>query len=149
MWATDKKGNSTDIGCGNFDLPDDTELEINNGNKSDCQQWWAIVGTEIPGDNNFLMEHIRPDIDCCEKNTQENHQKFPWSAPGTAPVVSPCGAMGADCAKLRLKETTVSLKNAFKMSISNSLAMSNGSSKIMNTTIRNQQKSMQIGLSSK
>ena len=94
LWATDKKGNSTDIGCGNFDLPDDTELEINNGNKSDCQQWWAIVGTEIPGDNNFLMEHIRPDIDCCEKNTQEIHQKFPWGDPGTAPVVSPCGGMG-------------------------------------------------------
>jgi len=94
LWATDKNGDSTDIGCGNFDLPDDTEFEINNGNKLDCQQWWSTVGTEIPGEANFLIDQIRPDIDCSEENTEELHQKFPWSAPGTAPVVSPCGAMG-------------------------------------------------------
>ena len=94
LWATGKKGDSTDIGCGNFDLPDDTEFEIHNGNKPDCQQWWATVGTEVPGEANSLIDQIRPDVDCSEENTQELHQKFPWSAPGTAPVVSPCGAKG-------------------------------------------------------
>merc|ERR1719167_312343 len=78
LWATDKNGDSTDIGCGNFDLPDDTEFEINNGNKLDCQQWWSTVGTEIPGEANFLIEKIRPDIDCSEENTEKLHQKFPW-----------------------------------------------------------------------
>ena len=46
--------------------------------------------------------------------------------------------IATDCAKLRLKETTVSLKNAFKMAISNSLEMRNGFPKMINIWIRKQ-----------
>ena len=94
MWATDKNGDSTDLSCGTFDLPKDTEFENASGRKPDCQNWWSSIGNEIPGEPTIPVDLIQPNVDCAPENTEELHERFPWSAPGTTPLYSPCGAMG-------------------------------------------------------
>ena len=83
----------SDIGCGTLDLPKDTEFEIASGKKPDCLHWW-FTSSEIPGERTLSNEQMQPDKDCSLDRTENIHQKYPWNAPGTAHVISPCGTMG-------------------------------------------------------
>ena len=96
MWAYDRNGNENSLGCGKLRLPEDTEFEIASGKKPDCLQYWFTAGAEIPGEPIPYMEEIQPDVDCSRENTENIHQRYPWNAPGTAPVFSPCGALGGN-----------------------------------------------------
>ena len=95
MWEYDSRGNRNHIGCGKLDLPEDSEFELASGEKPDCIKWW-YSSSEITGEptNQHSTEHMDPEKDCSNEQTGSLYQKYPWSAPGTAPVFSPCGAMG-------------------------------------------------------
>ena len=94
LWGYDIKGNEAKLGCGKLELPEDTQFEIAAGSKPDCLQYWMSAGSEIPGKLTLSAEHMQPDVDCAAEHTEKDFHRFPWSAPGTASVFSPCGAMG-------------------------------------------------------
>ena len=88
MWEYDSRGNRNNIGCGKLDLPEDSKFVLASGEKPDCIKWW-FFSSEIIG-----TKQMQPKADCSNEQTGSLHQNYPWSAPGTAPVFSPCGAMG-------------------------------------------------------
>ena len=93
MWEYDSSGNRNYIGCGKLNLPEDSEFELASGEKPDCIKFW-FSSTEIPGEGTHLTKQLQSEEDCYFEQTGSLYHKYPWSAPGTAPVFSPCGAMG-------------------------------------------------------
>jgi len=93
MWEYDSSGNRTNIGCGKLDLPEDSEFELALGEKPDCIKFW-FSSSEIPGEGTVSTKQMQPEDECFLEQTGSLYHKYPWSAPGTAPVFSPCGAMG-------------------------------------------------------
>ena len=93
MWEYDSRGNRNHIGCGKLDLPEDSEFELALEEKPDCIKFW-FSSTEIPGEGTHLTKQLQSEEDCYFEQTGSLYHKYPWSAPGTAPVFSPCGAMG-------------------------------------------------------
>ena len=97
-WAynTSNHGYLTHIGCNVLDLPRDTEFDAqaNDNQAADCLQYWFTNDVIIPGDATLSPEMLVPDNTCNGNAGNNNQVKFPWNAPGTAPVLSPCGTMG-------------------------------------------------------
>merc|ERR1711915_876008 len=93
-WFWDE-GKENHIGCGVLGLPDDTEFTQKNNKQPDCLKYWFSHGMEIPGHATIPDEAAQNEITCVgQAGHNDNHKRFPWSAPGTAPVYGPCGANG-------------------------------------------------------
>ena len=97
-WWFDENGDRSYVGCGNLDLPA-TEFEEVKAKKPDCQEMWFTGGAVLPEDQEpTLPEYMsQPEVKCIGQsgeNDTEAQATFPWSAPGAAPVMSPCGTMG-------------------------------------------------------
>ena len=96
-WAWEMgTGHLTEIGCGVLDLPEGTEFDAqaNEKQEEDCMQFWFSNGVEIPGNATIPPEMSQPEVTCNGNAGNNNQVKFPWNAPGSAPVFSPCGTMG-------------------------------------------------------
>jgi len=93
-WFWDE-GKENHIGCGVLGLPDDTEFTQKNNKQPDCLKYWFSHGVEIPGHATIPDEAAQNEITCVgQAGHHDTHKKFPWNAPGTAPVYGPCGANG-------------------------------------------------------
>ena len=98
-WFFDDDGNDNKIGCGMIPLPENFEFsDVYPGDQygdPDCLvRWWADA-VEIPGPRTIPDEFSQPNVECVNQaGNDEAWHKFPWAAPGSAPVYSPCGAMG-------------------------------------------------------
>merc|ERR1719516_337860 len=92
----DQAGHDTKVGCGVLDLPH-TEFEDHSGRKTDCMNFWFNNDVLIPGHATIPGEIDQSEIVCQGQAGHHNHDKmkFPWHAPGTAPVFGPCGTLGA------------------------------------------------------
>merc|ERR1711970_1093226 len=94
----DEKGRETEMGCGVLDLPDN-EFEHSNGHfQADCLMYWFSNKVEIPG-LAVLPEYMsQPETTCIHQAGANDHgKKFPWHAPGTAPIFGSCGTLGGHC----------------------------------------------------
>merc|ERR1711970_367933 len=97
-WYWDEHGGSNHIGCGVLDLPEDNEYSNeHNGKAPDCMNFWFSNGVKIPG-HATIPEYIsQSDITCIHQaGAHDTDKKFPWNAPGTAPVYGPCGSLGGE-----------------------------------------------------
>ena len=59
---------------------------------------WFTAQTEIPGEVTLPLEMSQPEVLCIgqeAENDLDEMAKKPWSAPGTAFMISPCGNLGA------------------------------------------------------
>ena len=97
-WWHDENGDKSNIGCGSLDLPP-TEFEEVKGKKPDCQEMWFSGGAKLPEDQEpTLPDYMsQPEVKCIGQqgeNDPDTIATLPWSAPGAAPVLSPCGTMG-------------------------------------------------------
>ena len=96
-WYWDENGGDNKIGCGVLDLPTGTEFETDHdGKDEDCMNYWLSNGVEIPGDATLPPEMSQPEVTCTGQAgaNHDNYKRYPWQAPGTAPVFGPCGSMG-------------------------------------------------------
>ena len=95
-WYYDEDGNINNIGCHVLDYPEDTEYEEWTGMALDCLPYWFSNKRYIPGNATIPFEHSQPDVRCASQDLKSVNSldKYPWMAPGSAPVFSPCGAMG-------------------------------------------------------
>ena len=92
------------LGCGVQNLPDDTEFTTYGGTLLDCIEYWFSNNVKIPGSENPNMntgpvipyEFSQPEVLCRDGDLMTEHDDYPWMAPGTAPVFSPCGVMGGN-----------------------------------------------------
>jgi len=97
MWWFDEHGSGNHLGCGVIDTPEDNEYTEVTGKVPDCLQMWYSNHVEIPGESTIPDELVQPEVKCVGQAGHDNHHvTFPWHAPGTAPVFSPCGAMGGN-----------------------------------------------------
>jgi len=94
--AWDHNGRSTNLGCGVLDLPH-TQFEDKYGREPDCMKSWFSNSVLIPGNATIPNEMDQSEIPCegQDGKNSRNRMKFPWHAPGTAPVFGPCGTLGA------------------------------------------------------
>jgi len=92
----DRGGENTKIGCGTLDLPVDNEFSnVHDGKAPDCMHYWYINHVTIPGEASIPDEVAQSDVTCIHQaGHHDQEKKFPWNAPGTAPVASPCGTLG-------------------------------------------------------
>lgn len=96
-WWYDEDGEINKLGCGVLDYPKNSEIELFNGYEPDCLLMWLSSGiSEIPGERTLPEELIQPEATCVREGTVEKMDHYPWMAPGSAPVFSPCGAMGGN-----------------------------------------------------
>ena len=109
-WMYDEEGNDNLIGCGVQNMPDDIEFTTYGGAQPDCLEYWFSNNVNIPESKNFHMntwpkqfdhklpyEYSQPEVLCLDPDGSViEHDNNPWMAPGTAPVFSPCGAMGGN-----------------------------------------------------
>lgn len=96
-WWFDEHGSVNHLGCGVIDTPDDNEYTRVTGHDPDCLQMWYSNHVEIPGESTIPDELVQPETKCVGQAGHDGHHvTFPWHAPGTAPVFSPCGAMGGN-----------------------------------------------------
>ena len=97
-WYYDEDGNINNIGCHVLDYPEDTEYEKWTGMALDCLPYWFSNKRYIPGNATIPFEHSQPDVGCASQDLDsvDSFDKYPWMAPGSAPVFSPCGAMGGN-----------------------------------------------------
>lgn len=93
----DHKGSETKLGCGVLDLPEN-EFEHHSGHPADCMRFWFSNKVEIPG-HAVLPEYMSQEGKTCvgQAGAHDDDKKFPWNAPGTAPVFSSCGRLGGHC----------------------------------------------------
>ena len=94
MWGYDRNGDLNNLGCGKLNLPEDIEFDDEGGTELDCPWNWFSGGSEIPGKRTLTLAQMEPEVDCSLENTEESQHSYPWNAPGSAPVFSPCGALG-------------------------------------------------------
>ena len=92
-----EKGSETKLGCGVLDLPDN-EFEHHSGHPADCMRFWFSNKVEIPGQA-VLPEYMSQEGTTCvgQAGAHDDDKKFPWNAPGTAPLFSSCGTLGGHC----------------------------------------------------
>lgn len=96
-WWWDDQGHTNHLGCGVIDTPDDNEYTEVTGNVPDCLQMWYSNHVQIPGNSIIPDEISQPEVKCVgQAGANDKNKKFPWNAPGTAPVFSPCGTMGGN-----------------------------------------------------
>ena len=98
-WMYDEEGNDNLIGCGVQNMPDDTEFTAYSGAQPDCIEYWFSDHVTIPGakNSNLPYEFSQPEYLCLiGAGVAVEHSDYPWTAPGTAPVLSPCGVMGGN-----------------------------------------------------
>lgn len=96
-WWWDKHGGGNHLGCGVLDTPGDNEYTEVTGKVPDCLQMWYSNGVEIPGERAIPDDINQSEVTCVgQAGAHDDHHKFPWNAPGSAPVFSPCGAMGGN-----------------------------------------------------
>jgi len=95
-WMWDGNGRWNNIGCGVLDLPEDNEFSNeHDGKPPDCMNFWFSNGVKIPGNASIPAELAQNDITCIHQaGVHDEKKKFPWNAPGTAPVFGPCGSLG-------------------------------------------------------
>ena len=95
-WMWDEHGRDNHIGCGVLDLPEDNEFSHeHNGKPPDCMAFWFSNGVKIPGEASIPEELAQNEITCIHQaGAHDDNKKFPWNAPGTAPVFGPCGSLG-------------------------------------------------------
>jgi len=93
----DRGGENTKIGCGSLDLTLNNEFsEVHDGKPPDCMHYWYINDVRIPGEAVLPDDVAQSDLTCIHQaaHDHDHEKKFPWNAPGTAPVASPCGTLG-------------------------------------------------------
>ena len=98
-WWYDENGEENGLGCGTVvqqQTLEPTEFKNHEGYDEDCLQWWLSNRAEIPGNVTIPYEVSQPGADCEFMGTSDEKDKYPWSAPGTAPIFSPCGVMGGN-----------------------------------------------------
>ena len=97
MWWNDEHGSNNYLGCGVLNTPKDNEYTEVTGSDPDCLQMWYSNHVEIPGESTIPDDLIQPEVKCVgQAGANDKKHKFPWHAPGTAPIFSPCGAMGGN-----------------------------------------------------
>jgi len=94
-WYWDDHGSETHIGCGVLGLPEDTEFTEMRKKPADCLKYWFSDHVNIPGHATIPDDLDQSEVTCVgQAGAHDDHKKFPWNAPGTAPVYGPCGANG-------------------------------------------------------
>jgi len=83
------------LGCGVLDLPH-TEYEDSSGKPPDCMQLWFSNKVSNPGEATLPHYMSQPETECLGQagHHGDHDKKFPWNAPGTAPVFGSCGTLG-------------------------------------------------------
>ena len=95
-WAYNTSTPSYFTGCNVLDLPHDITVH-DDKSRPDCMQFWFSNNALIPGEATLPPEMTQPETTCAGQPgnvNNTNRVKFPWNAPGTAPVHGPCGTMG-------------------------------------------------------
>ena len=93
-------GDYSYLGCGVLDLPTDTEFSEEHAWEGriglpDCAHYWFSGYVEIPGEATIPWEMSQPEVECVgQTGSDGKYEKYPWQAPGTAPVYGPCGSLG-------------------------------------------------------
>ena len=97
-WYYDENGDPTGIVCGMLEgqYPSNSDYEVWTGRDIGCLDFYFSNKVTIPGNATIPHEHSQPDVDCVHKDWYfiEPFHNYPWMAPGSAPVFSPCGALG-------------------------------------------------------
>merc|ERR1711874_545272 len=96
-WMWDQDGRDTHLGCGVLDLPEDNEYSNeHDGKRPDCMAFWFSNGVKITGTASIPEDLAQGDVTCINQAAfyGDKDKKFPWNAPGTAPVFGPCGSLG-------------------------------------------------------
>ena len=98
-WFYDENGEDWKLGCAHVEVPDDFEFpeveDLSNYGGPDCIPMWFNNHVEIPGASTIPYESSQPETTCANQGGADGvWVSFPWSAPGSAPVYGPCGAMG-------------------------------------------------------
>jgi hypothetical protein len=72
------------------------EFEHQSGHPADCMRFW--FSNKVDGDA-VLPEYMAEEGTTCDgqAGAHDDDKKFPWHAPGTAPVFSSCGRLGGHC----------------------------------------------------
>merc|ERR1712226_1408969 len=91
-WYLDKNGESTGLACGSLkgQYPINSDMEAEFEMDIDCLPFYFSNKVTIPGNATIPHDHSQPDCDCGHRDVID----YPWMAPGSAPVFSPCGALG-------------------------------------------------------
>jgi len=94
----DHKGSETKMGCGVHDFPD-SEFEQKNGHPPDCLFFWFSNKVKNPHHATIPEYMAQNDVTCTGQagHHEDGDKKFPWNAPGTAPVFGSCGTLGGHC----------------------------------------------------
>ena len=99
-WWFDEDGSDNNLGCGTVVQQQQhlgmTEFKNHSGYDEDCLQFWLSNTVKIPGNVTIPLEVSQPGADCTYMGTENDYTKYPWMAPGTAPIFSPCGVMGGN-----------------------------------------------------
>jgi len=92
----DEHGANNNVGCGVLDLPDNEFSNTHDGKPPDCFNFWFANNVRIPGDASIPDYMAQNEITCVAQagHHGDPDKKFPWNAPGTAPIFSPCGTLG-------------------------------------------------------
>ena len=95
-WYYDENGNVNNLGCHVLDYQNDTAYEEWTGMALDCLPYWFSNKRYIPGNATIPFQYSQPEVKCAQQvwDSINLFDKYPWMAPGSAPVFSPCGAMG-------------------------------------------------------
>jgi len=93
----DRGGTNGEIGCGVLNLPENEFSDAHNGMEPDCMRFWYSNNVKIPGNATIPDDLNQSEIACINQAGHQNNPdrfNYPWHAPGTAPVFSPCGTLG-------------------------------------------------------
>jgi len=96
-WTKDGNGLNNHIGCDTLDIPDGTDFADHNHNmKPDCMLYWFSNKIKNPGHATLPDYMSQPEVECIGQagHHEDSDKKFPWNAPGTAPVFGSCGTLG-------------------------------------------------------
>jgi len=92
-----ENGADNHLGCGVLELPEDNEFSnVHNGKAPDCMGFWFSNGVKIPGEASIPEYVAQHNLTCIHQAAYHGdpNKKFPWNAPGSAPIFSPCGSLG-------------------------------------------------------
>merc|ERR1712114_6899 len=97
-WYWDEHGNNNHIGCGVQDLPDSEYSDVHDGKPPDCFNFWFSNGVKNPHHATITQYMAQEEVTCTGQagHHGDPDKKFPWNAPGTAPIYGSCGTLGGN-----------------------------------------------------
>lgn len=96
-WYFSTSGTDNKIGCGTTDAPQNNEYTQTRNRQPDCLNMWFSNNVTIPGEMAIPAEYQQSDVECIAQDGQKDKwEKFPFAAPGTAPVFDSCGTEGGN-----------------------------------------------------